>query len=215
MKRFAFTLAELLIALTIVGVVAVLTVPAVTKNVFQKSNIVKLEATIKTLNDAVNKLMIDERATSIEDSSLAYQTGDPEVLFTKYLKATKVCDNDIYECFATEYKTINGSDYEPLSVTFEGDDALLPSGAAVQYRPSWPAFFIDVNGPEPPNVFGRDFFTVLLNDDGTLASSYGFMLSDPTVPEDRGDLVASCHSSLNYGANCLYILEQDGWVMDY
>ena len=215
MKRFAFTLAELLIALTIVGVVAVLTVPSVTKNIYTKSNIVKLEATMKILNDAIKTMMIEERVTNIEDSSLSYSDGNSEEFFTKYLKITKQCDEDIYECFAPSYKYI-GSDDESgiVTVTVTGDDALLPNGAAVQFRANYPIFFIDVNGPEPPNVVGRDFFTARVTSDGIVGTAS--TLSDgEDEPETDAELVEACHSSNNYGADCLYLLERHGWVMDY
>ncbi len=210
MKRFAFTLAELLIALTIVGVIAVLTVPSVTRNIYSKSNIVKLQATIKVLNDAVKNMMIDERVNDIADSSLAL---DQATFLTKYLKITKQCDEVPDECFASEYTYINGGNADPFDKTRDGDDAMLPSGAVIQCLSDASGFIIDVNGLEAPNVIGRDVFYVDVYDDGTVGSrSYTY--------DDNDDVTGSCtHASTDlsdfYGSVCVHILESSGWVMDY
>ena len=212
MRRFAFTLAELLIALSIVGVIAVLTVPGVTRNFFAKSNIVKLEATIKILNDAVKNMMIEERVTDTADSSLLLDTG---VFFTEYLKISRQCDDDPTVCFAGSYKNIEGDDIEPFKKDVNNDDAMLPSGAVIQFctKDSLSSFIIDVNGIEPPNVIGRDVFSVDVYSDGTVATrNHAF--------EDDTDVVSACRNSGDntfdfYGSVCLSILESNGWVMDY
>ena len=173
MRRFAFTLAELLIALTVVGVVAVLTVPGVTKNIYAKSNIVKLEATVKTLNDALNNMMVNERITQVTDGSLF---NDSDEFISKYLKITSDCHNDDEDSYDADC-IINASTIEeaiPIPDTvlrlcggFAGSTNFLvklANGAKVRFCdvPSLsgtPGYIlIDVNGSDAPNVYGRDVF---------------------------------------------------------
>ncbi len=209
MKRFAFTLSEVLLTLSIIGVVAALTIPTLVTNMSDRSNIVKLEATIKSLNDAVNNLMIAERVTDISDSSLA---DTPSVFFSEYLNSSMNCDDENFSsCFASSYTGIDGTGIGPFTVDADGDDALLPSGAAIQLMEVTAGenagFFIDVNGPEGPNVAGRDLFMVRLFQNGMVGSD-----SDGKELEDIQD---DCNNGSTYGLDCLYLLEKNGWKMDY
>lgn len=213
MKKLAFTLAEVLITLAIVGVVAVLTIPTVTNNMSQRSNIVKLEATIKSLNDAINNLMIDERVTDIADSSLF---DDTSIFFTQYLKSSSNCDDDNFtSCFAESYHDIDGGILDPFKRDFENNDAMLPNGAAVQILGVYDSnsallnngFLIDVNGPKGPNIAGRDLFMVRLFTDGTVGSD--------SADLDEELILKRCKNGYAYGLECVYLLETNGWVMDY
>ena len=75
MKK-AFTLAEVLIAMTIVGIVSVLTVPSVMQNTFTKTNVAKLQAVYAQVSQAVKQAMIDERITDLNDSEYAGCSDD-------------------------------------------------------------------------------------------------------------------------------------------
>lgn len=218
-KNKAFTLAELLIALTIVGVISVLTVPVVTKNIFNNSNIVKLQATVRDLNTAVKNMMVNEHINTPEDGSLYY---DVDEFLDKYLKITVNCSALSRTCLPAVAKTIESSSGGMIPVvracatgsqqTFV---ATLPSGAVVEFCPigkiqsdSAVGFFIiDVNGTEPPNVYGRDYFAVELLNDGSVGfdASSGY---EATVDSCR-------QSSSNIGFDCYILLEGNNWKMNY
>lgn len=209
MKKLAFTLAEVLITLAIVGVVAVLTIPTVTNNMSQRSNIVKLEATIKSLNDAVNNLMIDERAMEIGDSSMV---DDFSSLFGNYLKIAGDCDGDRYSnCFGSSYSSISGENLSPFSSDDTAGCAMLPNGASFRITEVSPgvtaSIYIDVNAAKGPNVAGRDLFALRLFKDGLAGSE--------SSGDDLADAKSACRSGSTYGLDCVYLLETNGWVMDY
>ena len=54
-KQLAFTLAEVLITLVIIGVVAAMTVPSLMNNTNKKENIVRYKKAISTINQALNR----------------------------------------------------------------------------------------------------------------------------------------------------------------
>lgn len=54
-KKVAFTLAEVLITLVIIGVVAAMTVPSLMSNTNKKENIVRLKKAVSTINQALNR----------------------------------------------------------------------------------------------------------------------------------------------------------------
>lgn len=229
MRRFAFTLAELLIALTVVGVVAVLTVPGVTKNIYAKSNIVKLEATVKTLNDALNNMMVNERITQVTDGSLF---NDSDEFISKYLKITSDCHNDDEDSYDADC-IINASTIEQAAPPPGGAVQArlcgglagstnflvkLANGAKVRFCDSsslsgTPGYIlIDVNGSDAPNVYGRDVFELEVLDDGTVGQ--GNYIEANNVSDET--ILNNCRRSSSYaGFYCYYLLEHNNWEMNY
>ena len=106
-KRFAFTLAEVLITLGIIGVVAAMTIPTLVadynKKVWDTSAAVfekKLEAALKTMNTQMTLLGHDSTASFVEELS-------------KHFKMNKICQNDeLLDCFPNEVYWGSG-DAEP------------------------------------------------------------------------------------------------------
>ena len=54
-KNYAFTLAEVLITLVIIGVIAAMTVPSLMNNTNKKENIVRYKKALSTINQALNR----------------------------------------------------------------------------------------------------------------------------------------------------------------
>lgn len=110
MRKFsAFTLAEVLITLAVIGIVAALTIPALVKNhnerawstaqgVFAK----KLEVAMKVMNT--------------EGTLTGYSTTEDFVnALKKNIKITKVCTDDLAKCFAKEIVWTAGD--EPVEIS--------------------------------------------------------------------------------------------------
>ncbi len=53
-KNFAFTLAELLISLTVIGIVATLAIPVVIENTIEREHKILLKKAVKNINDAIS-----------------------------------------------------------------------------------------------------------------------------------------------------------------
>lgn len=216
MKKFAFTLTELLIGLTIVGVVAILTIPNVTKNIFARSNITKMEATYKILDDAVQKMFTEEHVSYIGDTSLLPL---PISFFYRYLSLSKQCGIEPSDCFAPSYKSIDGAetalkDFMPNSLQKNlVNYAILVNGASVGYimktsDKSSAIFLVDVNGKEVPNVFGRDLFSVYIDSEGNVGTpKYDLM--------DEATRLEKCKDGTDYGQPCVAHLQANGWELDY
>ncbi|MBQ8168343.1 type II secretion system protein [bacterium] len=208
MKRLAFTLSELLIALSVVGIVAILTVPNVSKNVYTKANITKLETTMKSINDAVKAMMVNERVTDVADSTLA---TDPLTFFNKYMLLTSNTGcAETTDCFVSSYKTISSdttsiSDFQTAMQLTTATYVMLKTGAAVALLQDGSAgyfFVVDVNSTEKPNVVGRDLFALSLDpEQGTV---YG-----GGAEED------DCKNGTYLGSPCVTILQENNWEMNY
>ena len=110
-KKFAFTLAEVLITLVVIGVVAALTMPTLLKNIAERSN----SEAQANLAQKITKSMDLMRA----DGGLerTYNSTDEFVdEFSKYIKISTRCDADhIADCWPT--KTVTTSDGKTFDVS--------------------------------------------------------------------------------------------------
>ena len=110
-KRVAFTLAEVLITLGVIGVVAALTMPTLLKNIAERSN----SEAQANLAQKITKSMDLMRA----DGGLerTYNSTDEFVdEFSKYIKISTRCDADhIADCWPT--KTVTTSDGKTFDVS--------------------------------------------------------------------------------------------------
>ena len=110
-KKFAFTLAEVLITLGVIGVVAALTMPTLLKNIAERSN----SEAQANLAQKITKSMDLMRA----DGGLerTYNSTDEFVdEFSKYIKISTRCDADhIADCWPT--KTVTTTDGKTFDVS--------------------------------------------------------------------------------------------------
>ena len=181
-KAAAFTLAEVLITLAVIGIVAALTLPGLIQNHNEKAWSTAKDLWEKKLTETVRRMNIDGVMTG-HDS-----TEDFMNTFKNYMKVIKTCDNnDINKCYSPKIVQ-TGSDSEPIEVetsdlkTAEnlGNDwetntmsFVIADGTTVimAYNPncayadpiedtgsqvSCLGFMVDVNGKKGPNRVGKD-----------------------------------------------------------
>ncbi|MFI3300670.1 MAG: type II secretion system protein [Candidatus Gastranaerophilales bacterium] len=104
-KRSAFTLAEVLITLGIIGVVAAMTMPSLISNMQSKALERKQELFDGRLEEAMNQMRFHEKLTGYTSAMDFVET------LGGYIKINEVCDNDeLTECFpetiTTELSTL-------------------------------------------------------------------------------------------------------------
>jgi len=108
-RRVAFTLAEILITLAVIGIVAVLTIPGVVKNHQEKAWSTAQDLFSKKLEVAM-KAMATNSTVSGYDSTESFVNE-----LKKYLKITNICTDDVTKCFAS--KVVWNAGDEPVDVT--------------------------------------------------------------------------------------------------
>jgi prepilin-type N-terminal cleavage/methylation domain-containing protein len=165
-----FTLAEVLLTLVIIGVIAALTIPALLQNIQDVQLRTAWEKTFSDLSAATAKIYAtngDIDFTSINNLENAYES----VLVG--IKKDNVAEN-LFSNSYNYYKNSTGA------ITFNSWGAygyVMPSGATIAIGSytdnggngfctkqkgsltticAW--IYIDVNGKKPPNMFGKDFF---------------------------------------------------------
>ena len=205
MKK-GFTLAEVLIVIAIIGVVAALTVPNIMENYKRKVYVSQLQRSYNVVSNAMAQLLVDQDVDTLADTYLV-EVGGPERFMRDFLKTTKICNHgsNLSNCVADIYTTRSGAKDWTVGQMYSSDVtacAILETGATFCVNPfdtnNNTAFaMIDVNGLEEPNVSGRDFFPVYVHHNGSL-----------------GDIRPNATCS-GYGAGCFGRIQNDGWKMDY
>ena len=108
-RRYAFTLAEVLITLGIIGVVAAVALPALITNINDRANSERQANIAQKITQAMEQM----RA---HGELVKYSSTDDFVdVLQKYLKITKRCDaNNIADCWTTSVVSVTNSNGETL-----------------------------------------------------------------------------------------------------
>ena len=187
-KNFAFTLAETLITLVIIGIIAAVTIPTITVFYNEYEKTAKIRKTYATLNNALS-LAIVLGGDSVFDVS-ANDFTTVQNYFDNYLKdrlsVTKVCYNKKGCWNSGDTKYLKGGNvyYNRTGIGIGADiiTAVLADGTFINvdvYGSSsiWTYFgtkvqnnglviFFDINGEKEPNTVGKDIFAVIYSSKG-------------------------------------------------
>ncbi len=207
-KVKGFTLAEVLITLTIIGVVAALTIPNLIASYQKQQYVTQLKKVYTEISQAIKLMMADEGVNKLTDSDILYCDTSAGCDYNeaiqrlrndflkKYFKVIKDCGAEKPStCFADKYKSIDGSTESSASCDCS---VIIASGASIclfniseKYRAG--GFVVDINGPKPPNIVGRDFFSFSYYYDGSLDESI--------TPECRKGIANASGLCSNFGSN--------------
>lgn len=163
MKK-AFTLAEILITMGIVGVVSAMTIPALNQSWQRDSYVTQLRKVYSEVAQAAVRLKTDRNVQTLKEARLSNDNLKQEFI-NKYFVITRDCDTELTNCFASSYKTVNGATIT-TSTTSLGvcKSSIIASGAALCYslipNNKRIRIIVDINGAKDPNIFGRDVFAM-------------------------------------------------------
>ncbi len=232
-RKVAFTLAEVLITLGIIGVVAILTVPNLVSNYQKKVYVTQLQKGYSQLQQAFALAMADDEVEDMRDTVLmnnipidGYFHSDFDVKpfvseLKKYMKISKFCeptgDPQNNSCFSAEYKNFLGETPDPEFRRLNRLKIYTPSGITYTFHElgirSGNSFFIggieiDVNGDKKPNRLGYDLFSVVLLYNGDLIFPGSQLWADS---------YGSHWSSDGISTSCLSSSEDSNsfWIGDY
>jgi type II secretory pathway pseudopilin PulG len=145
-KKAAFTLAETLIAIGIIGVVAALTIPTLVKNYQQRQTCMQLKKVYSLLQQATRAAQNDYGDMSAWDlqTSSTFIANYVAPYMKLSLDNSSYCNTNLRDeksCPSPKYSSLDGT--------------LYWYGKGIQ---SLGHIFVDLNGLSGPNRFGRDIF---------------------------------------------------------
>lgn len=185
----AFTLAEVLITLGIIGVVAALTLPSLINRTKNRELHTAFLKTFSELNQVAQKYYADMGET-VTDTSFATQSNLADEIMTKYYKgSTKITSNgmgtdDGNGNFLAFYsiRTLSGKAYSGGANSLGKNSSFIcdnspfyqtASGAVIIFNDNatgedqtGPVVCVDVNGQKAPNRYGMDYFLFAFTKDG-------------------------------------------------
>ena len=211
-RKAAFTLAEVLVTLGIIGVVAALTLPALTANKQKEELRTALKKNYSAMQQALNKMSVDAGETIIPGTLT--RTDFKNKLMKNYI-ILKDCGYGSFEakaCIANfgvdvegtslSYTTLNGKKAS-LRLFDDGQFITADGSMYMLENNSGPIYIsVDVNGFEKrPNKWGYDLFTFQLTKDGKLLP----MGAEGTNYYDETNAFCSKTSTHEYnGIGCTY-----------
>ena len=167
MKK-AFTLAEVLITLGIIGVVAAMTIPNLIQKNFEQHAISKLKETQSILAQAFK--LSQEEYGEVEGWDLKAGNSESALLIANNLKpflkiATDCGLEDIdKKCIPSTYLQLNGIKHDKNYINDKSYYKIsLLNGTSIWWRAAKENdtliyFWIDINGKQQPNTYGKDLF---------------------------------------------------------
>ena len=176
-RKVAFTLAEVLITLGIIGVVAAMTLPTLIGNYQKKQVISQLKKAFSEYAQAMQMAQVENGTldtwaaipkANFENSNIEQNRYFGEKYLFPNIKTLNVCIPTSSECWADNVKNLNNQDITGTTHYRNNDPGVISfiaaSGYSVYYwlhgngTGMW--YIVDVNGPKNgPNIIGRDIFS--------------------------------------------------------
>lgn len=200
----AMTLAEVLITIVIVGVVASITIPNLVNNKAKQETVAKLQKEYTTLAQAVKLSENDNGPNSTWDWGTATNPTSIRQSFdtywAPYLKIIKYCSS-YSDCgyASNNIKFLTGN--PSLSLIYDSNSrtpvSLADGSVLVVIGGTIKLIYIDINGGKGPNQYGKDIFRFIVD------ANKGFMPENYASGDD-------CRNSGD-GLYCAAKIIHDSW----
>ena len=216
----AFTLAEVLITLGIIGVVAAMTMPSLIANYQKKQTVAQLKKVYSTISQAY-EMSKNENGPSEDwiDTSQSINSENikkyVQTYWLPYFKSIQECSNYGDCSYDTNAKAPNGNNSAGINLTGNRRyTIILSDGTLIAFVPfSWnedagvhywggqQKFYIDLNGAKRPNAIGKDVFLFKIYNDKVTDFCNGY---------SENDINSSCNKTGD-GQCCSTKIMMDGW----
>lgn len=216
-RHVGFTIAEILIVLGIIGIIAEMTIPSLISDFQDKAAVVALKHEISILQQAISLAVLDEGNIenwySGTDASVAVSAVN--AILSKYLKTVQNCHEDVASACVPSggYKKFNPSMPTADFNTAGYSKINLIDGSSLYFSVNLDGttimnivFIVDVNGLQGPNRIAYDTFDFNIYSN-QYASTYGYR-SQVLIPAGNmgGPLSSGCNQSgsgmLGIGWSC-------------
>ncbi len=202
MKRFrGFTLAEVLLVLAIVGVVAALTMPVLINKINDKVLETQHKKARAVLANGVKMMIAKNTTPFLKDTALKKCREDRECIAAEIKKEFKVVDDNLssnnaleinYEFDDQDIKFWKAGDFDYIFTVADGSTfGILKNGGDKNSL----LVVVDVNGSKNPNRGGSDLCRYEFDDHGTLSEPICETSYEPPRPELTPE--EECLSRLN------------------
>lgn len=226
-KKVAFTLAETLITLVVIGVVSAMTIPNLVIKHQKDQAVIQLKGAYSIFAQAASMARSEYGDFVSWDYTLT-NTDFFRTYFYPYVTLSKQTIQDARRDNINYYETSGAIESSLLIMRSQGEIIELINGCQIFTYPlnfsgtgstyQRKCYAIDINGYKKPNKFGRDLFMLCLDADrGVIPHSWND--NEPsTVKKTRQQLKSSSSYRYNCSKNgrgmwCAALVMKDGWQM--
>lgn len=222
MKKYGFTLAEVLIALGIVGIIAAVSIPGLATEHKKKVWAASLSTAVSNFENAMTNYLIYENEYRLSDTKAWKEFSDnlseKKALGKKFSIKKKVDSADDYYGNQNYPRSLNpNSQLKALSIAGITGQAYETNNGIAYFintkagNGTAAKIGIDINGKKSPNRIGRDIFVFHLTQEGYLKPYGSGDFGESKVTE------ANCSTKVtgNVGEHCAARLIGNGYKMDY
>ena len=197
-RKFGFTLAEVLITLGVIGIVAALTLPALITKYKEKEASARLKKFYSTMQQAI--LLSENDNGPIEYWEKASMARDENGNFDQ--EANNKIAEEFFDQYLSKYINIvkrgytkrNNRNLFQIYLT-DGVSVIIGNGGCLD-------FLVDTNGDKKPNFLGYDKFVFLL----CLNNKPAFNTYDSTL--NKQEAISKCKTTPKY---CSRALQLNNW----
>ena len=212
-SKLAFTLAEVLITLGIIGVVAAITIPGLI-TAHQKHVVeTKLEKAVSSLNQVI-RLSEDENGQMENWDKTLSHNEFIDRYFRPYMKIMQLCNPRVDCGYKNSWKMLNGSYGAYSAQNYRGRTPILAMDGIVYTfnflndggeaeSDNDKTIIIDINSYQEPNQFGKDVFFLYRVEEADSIIPYG---ADKTKEAIKNDC-----SKTGTGMYCAALIRENGW----
>lgn len=224
-KKKAFTLPEMMITISVIGIVAALTFPMLVTSYQKKTTLSQLQKVFQDLNAAMKIAVADAK---LED--LDYKLS-PYKFFKKYMTSVLVVSETTMSELKSrgiKYRQISGAEETALAIMGANASKThivnLSNGAQLfltdidSTTPSNRTIYLDINGFGMPNTFGKDCYMLVITKKGNNVVFHNTDDGIPVKSDVPRNTLINGPSQHNYQCNgtgrgmwCGALIQQDGW----
>ena len=220
-KKAAFTLAEVLITLGIIGIVAALTIPnlvvkyqrKVMQTRFQKAYSILTEVNTRMIAENINQYRDFVRTEKDENGKYSEEARNRQLdTLASFLNGAKVCNGSYYSCSGIEdaydfpdkiHKTLDGQNNAHIAAdaymkkTVITNDGMDIWAGGLQFEID--KYYVDTNGyNNGPNKLGYDLFRFVINSNGTVTPE------KDSGARNKCSFISPAESAAYLGFGCAY-----------
>lgn len=222
-----FTLAEVLITLSIIGIISAITLPSLQSNIQNQTLEPQISKFYSQMEEGLKRYMATEGIETLPNDATWITP-----FVRNYLRVEYVCTgSDDTNCYADSYKSLNGRAVANFGRTMLRLRIILSSNIGVFggvlkdgatftiYRFGGISRLVfDVNGKRGPNILGRDLFTATISNNGILNEPTADMYDNPA---NYNQTLITNYNNCRIGNNilrtdgCLQRLARNKFKFDY
>lgn len=211
--KSGFTLAEILLTLGIIGVVAAITIPGLITEYQKRATVTKLKRAISVINQAYKQSYEDngdltaDLTNKMGAESYFHTYWEPYIKILTYCSSWGICGYDTNTPFSQatgEHDTMGITGGGRVSFyTMDGFIYMIHVGAIPGVPLS--VIYVDINGGAKPNRYGKDVFILNRIADGGGVQPNGYDTTDNKVKVE---------CTVGRGLYCAEYIRRSGWRIE-